>query len=46
MAVHQYEKYQIDPKLSHEKAVKRIVRYLLGTKDKGLLIKPNKNTAF
>ena len=34
MAVHQCAKYQINPKLSHEKAVKRIVRYLLATKEK------------
>ena len=41
MAVHQCAKYQIDPKHAHEQAVKRIVRYLLGTKNKGILIKPN-----
>ena len=43
MAVHQCAKYQINPKLSHEKAVKRIVRYLLATKEKGIIVKPNEN---
>ena len=41
MAVHQCARFSIDPKLSHERAVKRIGRYLLGTQSKGLLFKPN-----
>ena len=43
MAVHQCAKYQIAPKRAHEQAIKRIVRYLLATKDKGIIIKPNNN---
>ena len=43
MAVHQCAKYQINPKRAHEQAVKRIVRYLLATKNKGIIIKPNGN---
>ncbi len=41
MAVHQCAKYCSQPKAIHELAVKRIVRYLLSTKDKGLILKPN-----
>ena len=42
MAAHQCARFSNDPKRSHEKAVIRLVRYLKGTKDKGLLLKPNK----
>lgn len=31
----------MNPKLSHERAVKRIGRYLLGTRNRGLAFKPN-----
>ena len=31
----------IDQKLSHERAVKRLGRYLLGNKDRGIIFKPN-----
>ena len=41
MAVHQCARFSADPKLSHKRAVKRIARYLLGTKTKGILFKPN-----
>jgi hypothetical protein len=40
MAVHQCARYCTNPKAIHELAVKRIIRYLLGTKDKGLLLRP------
>ena len=40
-AVHQCAKYSVDPKQSHEEAVKRIGRYLKKTKDKGLVFTPN-----
>jgi hypothetical protein len=39
-AVHQAARFQIDPKESHAKAVKRIGRYLLATRDKGYIINP------
>ena len=42
-AVHQCARFTFAPKRSHEEAVKRIVRYLIGTKDKGLIIKPAKD---
>ena len=41
-AVHQCARFSQDPKMSHEKAVKRIVRYLKRTKEKGLKLKMNK----
>jgi len=41
MAVHQCARYSICPMLTHERAIKRIGRYLLGTKDKGILFKPD-----
>jgi len=41
MATHQYARFNNDPKLSHERAVKKIGRYLLDTKDKGLIFKPD-----
>ena len=40
-AVHQCARFSTNPKLSHERAVKRIVRYLKGTKDKGIILRPN-----
>ena len=42
-AVHQAARFSINPKLSHERAIHRIVKYLVGTKDKGLLFRPNKS---
>jgi len=37
-AVHQCARFCENPKMSHKKAVKRIVRYLKKTKDKGLIL--------
>ena len=39
-AVHQCARFTHAPRLSHAKALKRIVRYLQGTKDKGLIFAP------
>ena len=36
MAVHQYARFTESPKLSHKKAAKRIVKYLIGTKHIGI----------
>ena len=41
-AVHQCAKFFQDPKLLHEKAIKYIGRYLYKTKDKGIILKPEK----
>ena len=40
-SVHQCARFSHSPKHSHEIAVKHIVRYLKGTRDKGLIMKPN-----
>ena len=42
MAVHHAARFTNNPKLSHERAVRRIVRYLKATKDKGIIYNPNK----
>ena len=42
-AVHQCARFCKNPKLSHERAVHRIVRYLTTTQDKGLIFKPDKS---
>ena len=43
MAVHQAARFCIDPRLSHERAVYRLGKYLLGTADKGIILRPDKN---
>jgi histone deacetylase 1/2 len=44
--VHQCARFCQDPKLSHERAVKRLCRYLLGTKDKGIIFRPDVSLGF
>jgi hypothetical protein len=39
-SVSQVARFMFNPKHSHEIAIKRIGRYLIGTKDKGMIIKP------
>jgi Reverse transcriptase (RNA-dependent DNA polymerase) len=39
-AVNQVARFTHDPKESHSRAVKKIVRYLKGTRDKGLIMRP------
>ena len=41
-AVHQCARFQIDPKKAHEIAVKRIARYLNGSKERGITFRPDK----
>jgi hypothetical protein len=43
MAVQQAARFCNDPLKQHEEAVKRICRYLLKTKDKGIVFKPDKS---
>ena len=43
-AVHQCARFAIDPKESHAAAVKRIGRYLAGTKDKGIILNPRSHS--
>ena len=40
-AVHSCARFSHNPKQSHSTAVKHILRYLKGTADKGMIIKPN-----
>jgi len=40
--VHQCARFCANPKMKHAEVVKRIGRYLLATKDKGLIMKPDK----
>ena len=40
-AVHQAARFTHDPKHSHAVAVKRIIRYLKGTRDRGLTFRPH-----
>ena len=42
-AVHQAARFCIDPRLSHERAIHRIGKYLKGTEDKGITFKPDPN---
>jgi len=39
-AVHQCARFSSDPKESHANAIKRIVKYLVGTQDKGIILNP------
>jgi Reverse transcriptase (RNA-dependent DNA polymerase) len=39
-AVHQAARFSVDPKESHGRAVRRLCRYLAGTRDKGIVLKP------
>ena len=41
MPTHQTSKFSNNPDASHFNAVKRIVKYLIGTKAKGLMLKPD-----
>jgi hypothetical protein len=43
-AVHQCARFSNDPKTSHASAVKRIVKYLIGTKDKGIYLRPDNHS--
>jgi hypothetical protein len=40
MAVHQCAQFSSNPERSHEIALKRIGRYLIGTLNQGLIIRP------
>jgi Reverse transcriptase (RNA-dependent DNA polymerase)/GAG-pre-integrase domain len=43
-AVHQCARFCLEPKESHATAVKRIGKYLLSTKDKGMILNPMKHS--
>ena len=46
ISIHQCARFSENPKRSHTEAVKRIRRYLLSTRDKGLIIHPNEMWQF
>ena len=46
VSVHQCARFSEQPKRCHAEAVKRIRRYLLATRDKGLIIRPNEQRLF
>ena len=41
-AVHQCARFQVNPRKPHTAAIKRIGRYLIGTRDKGLIFKTHR----
>jgi hypothetical protein len=43
-AVHQCARFSADPKTNHTDAIKRIVRYLKGTEECGIIYKPNEHS--
>jgi Reverse transcriptase (RNA-dependent DNA polymerase) len=45
-SVHQCARYMANPMKIHGEAVKRIGRYLLGTRDKGFILRPDPNKSF
>jgi hypothetical protein len=45
-AVHQCARFMSNPKQSHGEAIKRIGRYLLASRDKGMVIKPDPSQGF
>ena len=42
-AMHQLACFSEDPKMSHEKAAKRVVRCSKGTLDEGIIVKPDRS---
>jgi hypothetical protein len=45
-AVHQIARFASNPKQSHANAVKYLCRYLSATKDKGIIMKPDRSKSF
>ena len=45
-AVHQCARFSTNPKESHAEAIRQIARYLVGTKDMGIILKPNMDKLF
>jgi hypothetical protein len=43
MATHQCARFNAQPRLCHERAVKRICKYLLDTKENGIIFKHDKS---
>ncbi len=45
-AVHQCARFASNPKESNDNAIKYLCRYLLGTKDKGIILRPDVTKSF
>jgi hypothetical protein len=45
-AVHQCARFSANPRQSHAKAIKNLCRYLIATKDKGLILRPDVSKSF
>ena len=45
-AVHQCARFSTNPKESHAEAIRHIVKYLAGTKDKGIILNPDMDKSF
>jgi len=43
-AVHQCARFSVEPKVEHANALKWLGRYLFGTRDKGLILRPSSDT--
>jgi len=43
MAVHQCARFNNEPRMMHERALRRIAKYLIGTQDRGIIFKPDKS---
>ena len=43
-AVHQCARFSSDPRASHSAAVRHIVRYLMSTRDKGIIMRPTEHS--
>jgi hypothetical protein len=45
-ALHQFARFASNPRESHANAIKYLCRYLLGTKDKGIILRPDVTKSF
>jgi hypothetical protein len=45
-AVHQCARFSANPRQSHANAIKYLCRYLMATRDKGLILRPNTSKSF
>ena len=43
MDVHQCDRFSIDPRITHERSVMMIGKYLLGTRDRDIKVTPDKS---
>jgi hypothetical protein len=46
VSVHQCARFSVSPKITHTDAVHHVIKYLLGSRDKGLVFKPDLTKSF